>query len=183
MNEPTGRTTPLVDLLHQMVGPGLRGPGDIIAHAPDLIGIITPHSRDPLTGATATYDVIRTAIDTLDEPARSAVLALYGLDPPPPGRRKALDNATTRRTKAGKAIDRSGERFRRAYETIYITDLAAEIRRHLHTGDTTRPDPRVHRWPLTPTGPQTPPPPATSFRPARLLPPDTNTGRAPGRPA
>ncbi len=151
----------LVELLREAIDQGLRGPGDVIAGAPGLIKIIAPRGTDHLTAALRTHEVIRASVDALGHPASNALRALYGLDPVPRGRTILL-TATQRRAAAGEHIQRSGERWRRAYESTYLIDLATEILRRIRTGDDTTHG-RPRGW--APYAPP-PPPPASHFRPS-----------------
>ncbi|SNQ48120.1 conserved hypothetical protein [Frankia canadensis] len=179
-----GEGARLVALLREAIDQGLRGPGDLIAGAPGLIDIIAPHSSDQIAGADRAHSIIRASMQALDSDARTALRALYGLDrprPKPPAppdrqgqrkstpRRTVLLTATQRRAAAGRVIQRSGITWQRAYETIYLTDLAAEILRRVRTGDDTTHG-RPRGWmPYEPP----PPPPAASFQPRA---PERNRG-------
>ncbi|MCL9758789.1 hypothetical protein [Frankia sp. AiPa1] len=154
----------LVTLLSTAVDQGLRGPSDLILAVPDLIQIIAPRARDHIAGAWLTHQVIIAGIDSLPEPTRSALRALYGLEHSTGGRTVLLTK-TQRRERAGIAIQRSGERFKRAYERPYLTDLASELQRRIRTPEDTTFGRRTALHDASPRMAPPPPPPASSYRP------------------
>jgi len=157
----------LITDLGKLVAQGVRGPEDVIDAAPDLLALIPRGSE--WVRATAVYRLLHAATDALGTPRGDALRALLALNPVIPGRGVRL-NKTERRDDAGQFYGGiAGDSFRKMHEKKLILALAIEMDRRLtagddttHMGGTKRENGKVKAiMPL----PQSPPPPASSFRP------------------
>ncbi len=159
----------LLEELTRLTDDGVRGPEDVLAADPRLLLSLATARGSAWVRATAVVRLLHAATAALGHPRGSALRALYVLDPIP-SRGMVTLTKTERRQAAGTFYNIAGDSFRKNRENLLITALAIEIDRRLSRGDNTthavnetgQRDP----WPPQRPGPLTPPPPASSFRPA-----------------
>ncbi len=162
------REQQLIAELTRLTDDGVRGPEDVLEADPRLLLGLATARGSRWVRATAVVRLLHAATAALGHPRSSALRALYVLDPIP-SRGMVTFTKTERRQAAGAFYNMQGDSFRKGRETLLIEALAIEIDRRLSRGDNTthaadetgqRESPPRHPGPLTP------PPPASSFRPA-----------------